>query len=92
MVNEQRIQEEAKVAALECSGTMSGPLVGAAASAGTRRRRRAEAMQLVLRALCMASSVVAISLMVTAKESSSVSIYGFLLPLHSKWSFSESYE
>ena len=90
MVSEQRVAEESKVAALESSGTMSGPLVGAAA--GTRRRRRAEAMHLFLRALCMASCVIAISLMITAKESSSVSIYGFLLPLHSKWSFSESYE
>ncbi|QCE02017.1 CASP-like protein 3A1 [Vigna unguiculata] len=94
MVSEQRIAEEtlqeSKVAALETSGTMSGPLVGAATR--TRRRRRVEAMQLVLRGLCMASSVASISLMVTAKESSSVTIYGFQLPLHSKWSFSESYE
>ncbi|XP_027344596.1 CASP-like protein 3A1 [Abrus precatorius] len=94
MVSEQRTPEEtlqeSKVAALESSGTMSGPLVGAAA--GTRRRRRTEAMQLILRMLCMATSLVALSLMVTAKESSSVSIYGFLLPIHSKWSFSESYE
>ncbi|KAK7349200.1 hypothetical protein VNO77_06378 [Canavalia gladiata] len=94
MVSEQRITEEtlqdSKVAALETSGTMSGPLVGAATV--TRRRRRAEAMQLILRVLCMTTSVVALSLMVTAKESSTVSIYGFLLPVHSKWSFSESYE
>ncbi|KAK7294244.1 hypothetical protein RJT34_17131 [Clitoria ternatea] len=94
MVSDQRISEEtlqeSKVAALETSGTMSGPLVGAAA--GTRQRRRTEAMHLILRVLCMVTSVVSVSLMVTAKESSSVSIYGFLLPLHSKWSFSESYE
>ncbi|KAJ1388754.1 Casparian strip membrane protein domain [Sesbania bispinosa] len=90
MVSEQRAPEETKVAALENSGTMSGPLVGAAA--GIRRRRRMEAMQLILRAMCMASSVVALSLMVTAKQNSSVNIYGFSLPIHSKWSFSESYE
>lgn len=94
MVSEQRIPEEtlqdSKVAALESSGTMSGPLVGAAAA--TRRRRRNEALQLSLRVLCMATSVVALSLMVTAKEATNVSIYGFLLPVHSKWSFSESYE
>ncbi|KAL9304440.1 hypothetical protein ACSQ67_021703 [Phaseolus vulgaris] len=95
MVSEQQriaeeILQESKVAALETSGTMSGPLVGAAER--TRRRRRVEAMQLLLRGLCMASSVLSISLMVTAEESSSVSIYGFQLPLHSKWSFSESYE
>ncbi|KAL2338040.1 hypothetical protein Fmac_012486 [Flemingia macrophylla] len=90
MVSEQRTPEESKVETLESSGTISGPLVGAAA--GRRRRRRSDAIHLVMRALCVASSVVAISLMVTAKESSSVSIYGFLFPLHSNWSFSQSYQ
>ncbi|XP_004510293.1 CASP-like protein 3A1 [Cicer arietinum] len=82
--------EQIKTSSLETSGTMSGPLVGAAVE--TSRRRRTEALQLILRALCMASSVVSISLMITAKQNSSVSIYGFLLPVHSKWSFSHSYQ
>lgn len=93
-MSEQKTPEEAlqdsKVVAIENSGTISGSLVGAAAE--IRRRRRAEAIQLSLRALCMATSVVSLSLMVTAKQASSVSIYGFRLPVHSKWSFSESYE
>ncbi|KAK7255438.1 hypothetical protein RIF29_28847 [Crotalaria pallida] len=88
-VTEETVQES-KVAAFESSGTMSGPLVGAAAA--TRRRRRNEALLLILRVMCMSSSVIALSFMVTAKEASSVSIYGFHLPLQSKWSFSESYE
>ncbi|CAK8560235.1 unnamed protein product [Lathyrus sativus] len=69
---------------------MSGPLVGATEK--TIRCRRAEAMQLILRALCMATSVVSLSLMITAEQNSSVSIYAFRLPVHSKWSFSPSYE
>jgi hypothetical protein len=82
MVNEQ------KTAALESSGTitMSGPLEK------TSRRRRNEAMQLILRALCMGSSIVSLSLMITAKQNKSVPIYGFQLPVQSKWSFSQSYE
>jgi hypothetical protein len=86
MVNEQ------KTAALESSGTitMSGPLNEA--SEKTSRRRRNEAMQLILRALCMGSSIVSLSLMITAKQNKSVPIYGFQLPVQSKWSFSQSYE
>ncbi|KAK7389573.1 hypothetical protein VNO78_24727 [Psophocarpus tetragonolobus] len=67
---------------MECNGTM----------VGTRRRPWAEAMQLIMRALCMLCSLVAISFMLTAKESTSLNIYGFILPLHSKWSFSQSYQ
>ncbi|CAL5195524.1 unnamed protein product [Lathyrus oleraceus] len=83
---------EQKTASIESSGTltMSGPLVGATEK--TTRRRRTEAMQLILRALCMATSVVSLSLMITAEQNNSVSIYGFRLPVHSKWSFSPSYE
>lgn len=69
---------------------MSGPLVGDGEN--TSRRRRTEVMLLILRGLCMGSSVVSLSLMITAKQSSSVSIYGFHLPVHSKWTFSPSYE
>ncbi|XP_058745381.1 CASP-like protein 3A1 [Vicia villosa] len=83
---------EQKTASIESSGTltMSGPLVGATEK--TIRRRRTEAMQLILRAVCMATCVVSLSLMITAEQNSSVSIYGFRLPVHSKWSFSPSYE
>ncbi|XP_015938490.1 CASP-like protein 3A1 [Arachis duranensis] len=87
MVSEERIRgEESKVAALESSGRMSGAPVGA------RQRRRKEAVDLCLRLMCMASSIVAVSLMVTAKQATNVSIYGFSFPINSKWSFSQSYE
>ncbi|KAL1292982.1 hypothetical protein AAHE18_19G039000 [Arachis hypogaea] len=80
MVSEERIRgEESKVAALESSGRMSGAPVGA------RQRRRKEAVELCLRLMCMASSIVAVSLMVTAKQATNVSIYGFSFPINSKY-------
>ncbi|CAJ1951105.1 unnamed protein product [Sphenostylis stenocarpa] len=94
MVTEQRkaeeIQHESKFTALETTATISGSLAGDAAK--TRRRRRVDAVQLVLRGLCMAASVASISFMVTAKESSSIEIYLIQFPLQSKWSFSDSFE
>lgn len=55
-------------------------------------RLRADLYQLALRLICIATSTTAMTLMVTAKESSTVSIYGFELPVHSKWSFSDAFE
>ncbi|KAF7843387.1 CASP-like protein 3A1 [Senna tora] len=81
---EEEEEEEKVVVVLENGSTMSGPLVGAC--------RRSDAMQVVLRLLCMLCSVIALSFMVTAKQASSVTIYGFHLPVYSKWSFSESFE
>ncbi|KAJ8535913.1 hypothetical protein K7X08_034314 [Anisodus acutangulus] len=52
----------------------------------------AEVMQVVLRVLCVVSSVTALSLMVTAEQSSNITVLGFKIPLHSKWSFSHSFE
>ncbi|KAJ7963056.1 CASP-like protein [Quillaja saponaria] len=82
---------EAKV--LE-NGAMGGSLVGAEMrnqrSSGVQRK--ADLVQMVIRLLCIGTSVIALSFMVTAKEASTVSIYGFQLPVHSKWSFSESFE
>ncbi|MCD7452165.1 hypothetical protein HAX54_015277 [Datura stramonium] len=64
----------------------SGPLNGNVTN------RKAEVMQVVLRALCLETSVTALSLMVTAKQASTISVFGFNIPLHSKWSFSHSFE
>ncbi|CAK9161521.1 unnamed protein product [Ilex paraguariensis] len=79
---------EAKVAAE--TGTMSGPLV----SDGADRKvsRKTELLHVVLRLVCLLTSVTALSVMVTAKEASTISIYGFNLPVYSKWSFSNSFE
>ncbi|KAJ6427498.1 hypothetical protein OIU84_022991 [Salix udensis] len=79
------------------AGSMSGPFGGASgggAAAGLRRPfgRKAEVMNVLLRVLCMVTSVAAVSFMVTSQQSSTVSIYGFTLPIQSKWSFSHSFE
>ncbi|XP_039070824.1 CASP-like protein 3A1 [Hibiscus syriacus] len=47
---------------------------------------------LTIRLLCMVTSVTAMSFMVTAHQVSAASFYGFQLQLHSKWSFSYSFE
>lgn len=72
------------------TGTMSGPLVPA--SPVRNVRRKAEVIHVILRLLCLLTSIFALSLMVTAKQSATISIYGFNLPVYSKWSFSDSFE
>ncbi|XP_054781528.1 CASP-like protein 3A1 isoform X1 [Prosopis cineraria] len=88
MVTEQKTPEEEKVVVVLENGTMSRSLVRP--SAGIRWK--ADAIHVILRLLCVVSSVIALSFMVTAKQASSVSIYGFHLPVFSKWSYSESFE
>lgn len=53
---------------------------------------KAQVMQVILRTLCLVTSVTALSLMVTAKQASTITVLGFNIPLHSKWSFSRSFE
>ncbi|KAM7480483.1 hypothetical protein LguiA_028696 [Lonicera macranthoides] len=79
---------ETKVAAE--TGTMSGPLVSGMPD--REFRRKADVIHVVIRVVCLMSSVTALSLMVTTKEGASISIYGFSLPVFSKWSFSDSFE
>ncbi|KAM2034718.1 hypothetical protein ACFX16_037893 [Malus domestica] len=45
-----------------------------------------------LRALCMVASVTALLFMVTAREATTMYIYGFPLPVNSKWSFANAFE
>ncbi|CAN1190224.1 CASP-like protein 3A1 [Linum perenne] len=54
--------------------------------------RKGEVMQGTLRLLCLVTSLTSIGFMVTAKQSSSISIFGFMLPLNSNWSFSHSFQ
>lgn len=85
-----QLPETTKVAAAASeSGKISGPMEPPERNFG---RLRADLYQLVLRLLCIATSATAVALMVTAKEASTVSIYGFELPVHSKWSFSDAFE
>ncbi|KAK4269335.1 hypothetical protein QN277_022505 [Acacia crassicarpa] len=88
MVTEQKPPEEEKVVVVLENGTMNHTLVGP--SAGIRQKP--DAVHLILRLLCMVCSVIALSFMVTAKQASSVSIYGFHFPVYSKWSYAESFE
>ncbi|CAL1378240.1 unnamed protein product [Linum trigynum] len=70
------------VAAGKASAGVSGPL----------GRRRSDLMQGTLRLLCLVTSLTAVGFMVSARQSGSVSIYGFMLPVNSKWSFSHSFQ
>ncbi|KAF5741662.1 RecName: Full CASP-like protein 3A1 Short RcCASPL3A1 [Tripterygium wilfordii] len=72
-------------------GTMSGPLVETMTT-NTPFGRKSDCIQVTLRLLCTVSSVIALSFMVTAHQTSTFSIYGFKLPVSSKWSFSNSFE
>ncbi|XP_023000388.1 CASP-like protein 3A1 [Cucurbita maxima] len=85
-----QLPEMTKVAAMASkSGTIGGLIEPSDRSLD---RLRADLCQLMLRLICVATSVTAMSLMVTAAESSTVSIYGFELPVHSNWSFSDVFE
>lgn len=78
------------------NGTMNGPLVATRQARDDRSvglvLQKADVVQVVIRLLCMATSLAALLFMVTAKEASTVSLYGFSLPVYSKWSFSDSFE
>lgn len=80
----EEVAEVGKVV-VEINGTMN--------EAGARGLlRKGDVAQVCLRVMCMAASVTALSFMVTAREASTVSIYGFQLPVNSRWSFADSYE
>nr|GLL35155.1 CASP-like protein 3A1 [Ipomoea trifida] len=78
----------AAAATAETDGGMTGPLVSERGAI----RRKADIMDVILRALCVLTSVTALSLMVTAKQASTITVYGFNIPLRSKWSFSYAFE
>ncbi|KAL3511756.1 hypothetical protein ACH5RR_024473 [Cinchona calisaya] len=88
---------ETKVEA-EMVGTMSGPLVSPPRPKPNRTstvhgpNSKMDIAHVVLRLGCLLTSVTALSLMTTAKEASTLSLYGFNLPVYSKWSFSDSFE
>lgn len=77
---------------------MSGPLVTEREASVDDLRKdvlfllKSDVAQVILRLLCIAASVTALLFMVTARQSSTVSIYGFPLPVYSKWSFSDSFQ
>ncbi|XAR67686.1 hypothetical protein NMG60_11002555 [Bertholletia excelsa] len=70
-------------------GPMSGPL--ASPRPRQSERRQLDLAHAILRILCLLTSVIALSVMVSAKDSGSISLFGLKLPLYSKWSFSDSF-
>ncbi|XP_058074218.1 CASP-like protein 3A1 [Magnolia sinica] len=81
---------EAKIAAE--SATMSGPLVPVSSGPDRKFRRKSDAAYVLLRLLCLISSTAALSFMVSAEQSATISVYGFELPISSRWSYSDSFE
>ncbi|KAI3766582.1 hypothetical protein L2E82_16646 [Cichorium intybus] len=79
-----------KVAAEVESGTMNGPPVSP--RTGRKLPRNYDVMHLALRLVCVSASVASVVVMTTAKEKSTISLYGFNLPVYSKWSFSDSFD
>ncbi|KAM7254399.1 hypothetical protein ACFE04_003779 [Oxalis oulophora] len=82
---------DAKVAAMEKGETATDACVK------TKSRkyvytRRSNLSQVALRFLSMGSSIVAFSFMVTANESGFASFFGFQVPIHSNWSYSNAHE
>lgn len=91
MMNGQKAAPEARVAA----AAESGEATGNTHVAGTGKRvvgLRDEVLQVSLRLLSLAASVIAMSFMVTARQNGVASIYGFRLSIHSKWSYSYAFE
>lgn len=54
--------------------------------------KRDAVVQVILRLLSLAASVIAMSFMVTARQNGVASVYGFPLTIRSKWSYSYAFE
>ncbi|KAI3759704.1 hypothetical protein L6452_07715 [Arctium lappa] len=70
------------------NNTMSMP---APVTGKSRLPRNYDMMHLGLRLVCLSASVASVVVMITAKQRSTISLYGFDLPVYSKWSFSDSF-
>ncbi|XP_068637963.1 CASP-like protein 3A1 [Aristolochia californica] len=90
-----QMTEAAKIGAADAN-TMSGPLVPVSGGMGrwwTNVCGKSEStLHVVLRIFCLLSSMAALSFMVTAEQSATLSIFGFKLPVYSKWTYSDSFE
>uniref|UniRef100_A0A7N0TS50 CASP-like protein n=1 Tax=Kalanchoe fedtschenkoi TaxID=63787 RepID=A0A7N0TS50_KALFE len=54
--------------------------------------RRVECAQVALRLMSVLTAVVALTMMLLAKQDAEINVYGFQLPVRSKWSLSNSFE
>ncbi|KAI3786090.1 hypothetical protein L1987_45217 [Smallanthus sonchifolius] len=66
------------------SGTASEPC--------RRLFRNYHVMHVALRLVCFSASMASVVVMISAKEKSTLSLYGFDIPVYSKWSFSDSFD
>ncbi|XP_071712230.1 CASP-like protein 3A1 [Rutidosis leptorrhynchoides] len=72
------------------NGTTNGPSVSL--RTGRKLTRNYDLMHLGLRLVSLLASIVALAVMINSKEKSTISLYGFEVPVYSKWSFSESFD
>ncbi|KAH7565286.1 hypothetical protein JRO89_XS09G0180900 [Xanthoceras sorbifolium] len=93
IMNGQRAPAEAhKVAADHDPAAVNGERATAAVAAKRGFSRRAEVVQVVLRVLTLVGLVMAMTFMLTAKQSGVTSVYGFQLSVSSQWSNSSAFE
>lgn len=90
-MNGRKIPPEVTIQTAETKVTVETMCVSSPGPEPARVTRKQEMLHVILRLLCVLTSVTALSLMVTAKQSGEISLYGFDLPLYSKWSFSDSF-
>lgn len=90
-MNGRKTPPEAPLQTAETKVTVKTMCVSSPDPQLARITRKQELLHVILRLLCVLTSVTALSLMVTAKQSGEISLYGFDLPLYSKWSFSDSF-
>ncbi|XP_078439332.1 CASP-like protein 3A1 [Wolffia australiana] len=55
-------------------------------------KRGGAAVHVALRLACAATSAASLALLLSSEQSASLSFYGFHVPLHAKWSFSDSFQ
>ncbi|XP_071742528.1 CASP-like protein 3A1 [Rutidosis leptorrhynchoides] len=77
-----------KVAAEVETGTMNGRTV----TSTKKFSLNYDMVFIILRFVSLAASLISVFVMISAQEKSSILIYGFNLPLYSKWSFSGSFQ
>ncbi|CAI9114193.1 OLC1v1014854C1 [Oldenlandia corymbosa var. corymbosa] len=87
-----QLPETAKMGGAPTSVTMSGPLVSSSRPSVRSVHGKMDIAHVVLRLACLLTSVTSLAVMITAKQASTISLYGFSLPVSSKWSFSDSLE
>ncbi|KAL5983678.1 hypothetical protein ACLOJK_017769 [Asimina triloba] len=83
---------EAKIVSDSTTNTMGESFTPVESGSALQSRRKADAARALLRFLCLFSSTAAFSFMLTAEQRSSLSVLLFQIPLHAKWSFSDSFE